>query len=214
MNTNAMIFVGAHPDDIEIGASGALVRYLNNDCQILYILATKGEKTFSATERYEDFQKLRVHLEQKNIKVKELAIPDGEISLHIPKVIEKLQDLFNSFAHFYDVKAAFIPYQNDTHQDHSALSQCCQAAFRFCPSIYQYPSFSSKGFVPNIFFGLTTAEVEQSKELLRFHKTELERFRNTKNSLEEFRSKMILHSSMVFNSNNAEGYYSEKVKLG
>ena len=39
-----VIFVGAHPDDIELGCSGAIAKYINDGFKIICIFLSKGGK--------------------------------------------------------------------------------------------------------------------------------------------------------------------------
>ena len=46
--TNKVIAIGAHPDDIEIGAAGTIKKFANGGAEVIFLIASSGENSHPA----------------------------------------------------------------------------------------------------------------------------------------------------------------------
>jgi LmbE family N-acetylglucosaminyl deacetylase len=154
-----VIFVGAHPDDIELGCAGTVAHFVQKGFEVLCVYLSKGEKgrqipldgsRVRIKESTEACQILGVG--KQNIffgKFKDTRIPDSADTIHF------LEQFYPSDrAKLY---AVFIPTVNEIHQDHKRVASSCITAFRYAHRIlsYESPSTAQWLFNPTTFVEIT-----------------------------------------------------------
>jgi LmbE family N-acetylglucosaminyl deacetylase len=173
-----VIFVGAPPDDIELGCGGTIQIFAERGYRVECIYLTKGNYSGSPIER-----------EQESVAAcKLLGVPAENITFgefpdtRIPENVDTIKFLQDSYLRSFrgrdavanDVYAVFLHSSNDIHQDHQAIARCGVTAFRHCPRIYAYESPSSIGaFNPRAFIFLSEAQRDRKWEALQCHKSQL-----------------------------------------
>lgn len=166
-----VIFVGCHPDDIELGCSGTIRCFALNNYVIICVVLTRGEHGGDPDLRVQEttnaLQGLGVC--EENIVIGNL--PDTRI----PYSVDTVQFL----EQFYDdrVYAVFIPSCDETHQDHRNASLSCLTAFRNARRLLAYESPSTTAsFSPSVFVDITGHTADKWRAL-RCHKSQLEQHR-------------------------------------
>ena len=127
-----IIAIGAHPDDIEIGAGGALARHVEKGDKVLMVVMTGGEEGGAS---------VKVRLKELDASAKILGVgeticlgyPDMEVPANSAP-IKKLDEIIKKFA----PTRAYIPYAREVHQDHRHTSEAGLAACRNLPQILMY----------------------------------------------------------------------------
>jgi LmbE family N-acetylglucosaminyl deacetylase len=157
-----VVALGAHPDDIEIGAGGTLHRLFREvpDVQFVFVVATG-----SATRRAEATESAR-HLLEDRVTVHLLGAGDGMLPYRDPVgvkewmrgVLPQAPDL------------VFAPWRLDRHQDHRFVAdlawQLCRGA-----TILQYgiPKWESEPFSPNVHVRLSLEDANRKIDHLMAH---------------------------------------------
>ena len=112
-----ILVVGAHPDDIEIGCTGTILKLKDYGKNIYCLIMTNGgnweKKTYKdrMEEQEESLIKLNVN------KVIYGPCNDGKIT-HTPELIDFISGVIKK----YNIDTLITHYKNDTHQDHIATS--------------------------------------------------------------------------------------------
>ena len=133
-----IIILGAHPDDIEISAGGTIAKYLQKKHEVLLVVVTiPYNKEIRRKEAENGAEILGT-----NIKILDLDPNEIIFSRKLVKIFDELFDDFSP-----DI--VFTHWNNDSHQDHVAISYATIAATRQnrC-SVYMYEQTIPGGIVP------------------------------------------------------------------
>ncbi len=148
--SNAILAVGAHPDDIELGCGGTLYKAVQRNKRVIAVFLTKGEKSGSAEVRAkESTEALRV-LGVSDVFFEDF--PDAQI----PDSFEAIQCL-EKYAIKYKPDVVLAHTVNDMHQDHRCVGWLVLSAFRDTPKIlaYETPRVRPASFMPTYFVDIT-----------------------------------------------------------
>lgn len=159
------IYVGAHPDDIELGCGGTLAYFANKNYYNVCVVLSNGEKGGDPKLRVKETQKALRFLGASEIFFGNFK--DTEIA-HNHELISYLEGI----AFKYKPDYAFIPSLNEIHQDHRNSALACYPAFRTIPKILAYEAPTTTQFFNPTFFINTEKYFEKKKEAIKFHKTQ------------------------------------------
>ena len=161
-----ILAIGAHPDDIEYGCAGTLIKYREQGHRIFLMVVTDGScKGDSEERRSEQLESARIMGAEDVIfagyRDTELTC-SRDLIMAIEDVARKLQPDFG-----------FVPYPDDTHQDHRALAQAAIPASRsIIKNVLYFEGLSSQNFNPTVYVDI--GDVLQSKlACLEAHKSQV-----------------------------------------
>ncbi len=120
------LFIGAHPDDIELTSAGTLLKLVKNGNKCGIIDLTLGELSTGGTpsQRQSETKKATKIL---SIKVREnLCLPDGDIQCNQKNRIRLIRLLRK-----YKPEIVFAPYPYDRHPDHINASNLIRESVYF-----------------------------------------------------------------------------------
>jgi LmbE family N-acetylglucosaminyl deacetylase len=160
-----ILFVGAHPDDVELGCGG-LIHKLKKSCEIYVLTLSKNLKNTNNKNLVDEQIQclLSLGIKRKNILhgnfiTREFSDSRQEICDFLWKVQKKLKP-----------STVFItPY--DLHQDHQVCNNECLRVFR-TQSVLEYDLSRSTVFPkPSVFVTLTKKDLDAKLNALSFYKT-------------------------------------------
>ncbi len=157
-----VLAVGAHPDDIDIGSSGSVAKWIKEGGEAYYLVLTDGSK--GSEDRHishQDLTKLR-HAEQQKAadilgvkKVFFLDFVDGELENNhklrkeIVRIIRQVKPtivICFDPTFVYDDNRQFI-----NHPDHRVAGQATlDAVFPFARNVRTYPDLLEQGLEPHV----------------------------------------------------------------
>lgn len=191
-----ILAIGPHPDDIEFGCGGTLVRYGQAGNQIYQLILTDGCVGGDPATR---------KLEQEG----------AAAALGVKKIIwggyhdTELHDDRNLIRTIEDAVTAVSPdivlinHFDDSHQDHRAASRATIAATRNVKEVLFYESPSCLDFIPDIFVDITDILPEKIK-LLELHASQIE-----KTSIENLKITEIARAYATFRGVQGRVHYAE-----
>ena len=144
-----ILAIGAHPDDIEYGCGGALIKYSRLGHQVNLLIMTKGEVGARGSKTLRQKEQLR---SSKILHAKKIfwgGYQDTQISLgkelitRIEKAVKEVNPTF-----------IFVNYMDDTHQDHRAVAQATNTATRYTKNVLFYEVPSTQNFNPTVFIDI------------------------------------------------------------
>lgn len=142
-----VLFIGAHPDDVEIGSSGCIAKHYQQGDSVNILTLSSGEAGGDLTTRREESKKSAEML-HANLFIKELI--DTKIS-HVDTIRlidEVVQQLSPSHVYTHSI--------HDAHQDHRNVHHASVVACRSVPNLYCYLSPSTTiHFKPTLFVEIT-----------------------------------------------------------
>jgi len=162
-----ILAIGAHPDDIEFGCGGTLLKFANRGHGIYLYIATRGELGGDPDVRMAEQENAARLISAKKI------FWGGYEDTKVPatrEVIEKIETIID------EVKPAFIFVHNsdDTHQDHRILSALTVSATRYIHNFLFYEVPTTQNFTPTVFVDITEV-LDKKLELLKKHESQVDK---------------------------------------
>lgn len=162
-----ILAVGAHPDDIEIGCAGTLMKYAKKGTDIYLLIASDGSMGGSARVRKREQERSARIVGAK--KVFWGGYSDTRIPLDkglIDMIEEVLKEIRPGFI--------FINYPEDTHQDHRYLAEATVSATRYTRNVLFYEVPTSVNFSPNVFVDISSV-MDKKLKTLRAHASQVDK---------------------------------------
>ncbi len=173
LGSGKMLFLGAHPDDIESGAGGLLARMSNepgkHDC-ICMVFSTTAEQPGNENILKELKDSMRhAGLPESNLKV--LDIPNTRFPENAHKIRRALEEVRDKWAPDIIV----THYLDNTHQDHKCLAEETVRVFRTHTILMYEDLKSTPRFVPNMTIALTDKELDKKVRMMESYKSQFRR---------------------------------------
>jgi len=199
-----ILAVGAHPDDIEVGCGGTLIKYAQRGHNIFLLLISKGEMGGDAEVRFKEQMKAAEIIGARDvfwggITDTELLNRGNEIIHTVERYIQEIQPSF-IFVNFFD----------DTHQDHRTVNRSVLSAARYVRNVMFYEVPTTNNFTPNVFVDIGSV-LDLKLEALKAHASQV-----MKTNIEDLSIMDIARSSAHFRGVQgrvplAEGFVSERL---
>jgi LmbE family N-acetylglucosaminyl deacetylase len=139
-----VLAIGAHPDDIELGCAGALLRHVAAGDQVTMLVMTPGELgPQGITSRVREQEAAAAVLGVDLIwgPFHDGEIPTGKAAVAaIDEVVTRV-----------GADVVYVHAPHDTHQDHVATSAAALSAARRMARVLYYQSPSTTSFDPTVF---------------------------------------------------------------
>jgi LmbE family N-acetylglucosaminyl deacetylase len=142
-----ILAIGAHPDDIEIGCGGLLIKAVRAGHNVYMYTLTRGSVAADPRrriqEQLESARMIGAHVWIDNFE-------DSKLSLNA--------EVINRIELFMKKSCADIVYTHalgDTHHDHRAIAQATLEAGRYIPNILSYEIPVTKEFSPSLYCDIT-----------------------------------------------------------
>jgi LmbE family N-acetylglucosaminyl deacetylase len=152
-----VLCLGAHPDDIEIGCGGALLRLARREGLRLSGVVLTG------TERRTDEARAAIDRFVPGAKLETFGLPDGRLPAYWNDTKEALEDV----ASRVQPDLVFAPRVDDAHQDHRLVGRLATTVWRNALVLhYEIPKWDGDLAAPTHFVGLTAEEARRKVQLL------------------------------------------------
>lgn len=165
-NLQSVLFLGAHPDDIEIGCGATVLKLLRPSTEIHWVVfsgdsvrRTEAEK--SAAAWLSPF---------KNSNIQVLSYEDGFFPMHA----DSIKRTFGAIREQIQPDLVFTHHLMDRHQDHRLLAELTWQTFRNHTILeYEIPKFEGDLGHPNFFVTVDEGQLNQKIDLLlQFHQSQ------------------------------------------
>jgi LmbE family N-acetylglucosaminyl deacetylase len=184
-----VLFIGAHPDDIELGC-GALLHQIVKETEILCVTLSDNQKNPElANVRDEHYQSMGV-----------LGIPAERIILGpfttrvFPDSRQDILEYFLKLRRDFDPDLIFVHSRHDIHQDHNVISEEALRAYRGITVLGYDVVRSSYGFFPHFLVEVDEEDVNKKIEALAKYETYRDRYYF---NAELTRSIMVRHGALA-----------------
>jgi len=154
----SVLVIGAHPDDVEIGAGGLLLGLAKSAPRVHYVVLT------GTAER---------QAEVRNAASAFLAGADLTVSLHdladgrLPALWAAVKDLLENVARSFAPDLIIAPWSGDAHQDHRTIGELVPTVFRDQVYLaYEIPKWDGDLGRPAAYFPMTDETARRKVELL------------------------------------------------
>jgi len=152
--------IGAHPDDIEIGAGGTLLSLAQSQpgLQACYLVLTgTPERQLESHEAARDF------LPDADLTVEMHDLPEGRL----PAVWGQAKEILEQVAQSFLPHLIIGPSAGDAHQDHRTIGEVIPTVFRDQLYLgYEIPKWDGDLGRPSVYFPLSADTARRKVELL------------------------------------------------
>jgi LmbE family N-acetylglucosaminyl deacetylase len=155
-----VLALGAHPDDIEIGCGGLLLRLAERPDTTVHaaLLTGSPERALEATAALKAFSPGSV--------LEAGILPDGRLPAHWLEAKDVLHDL----AGRCPADLVLCPRADDAHQDHRIVGQLASTVWRDTLLLhYEIPKWDADLRPPSHYLPLTEELAHRKVELLNLH---------------------------------------------
>ena len=184
-----VLFLGAHPDDIELGC-GALLHNIAIQTEILCV-------TLSDNQKNPDLQNVKnEHYEAMAV----LGIPKEKLVLGpfttrvFPDARQEILEYFLQLRREFKPDLIFVHSKHDLHQDHNVMTEEALRAFRGITVLGFDVVRSSYDFFPHFLVEVTEEDVNKKIEALSRYETYRDRYYFNS---ELTRSIMVRHGALA-----------------
>jgi LmbE family N-acetylglucosaminyl deacetylase len=164
-----ILAIGSHPDDIEFGCGGTLLKYSGKGHSIFLMVLTKGGVGGDPAMRLKEQEDAAGFLGAKGIfwgGFNDTELVDNHVTiLQIEEVVRKVTP---------DI--VFLNYFDDVHQDHRAAALAGVSATRYVKEVIFYEVPTTQHFEPDIFVDIMDM-LEKKIELVSLHASQVNKTR-------------------------------------
>lgn len=164
-------FIGAHPDDIELGC-GALIAQISRHTEVLCFTLSDNQKNPEHSNLVDEhYQSMAV-----------LGVPKENIILgqfetrRFPQSRQEILEYLININRQYHPEIVFVHTRADLHQDHGTVTEEALRAFRGTTVLGFDVLRSSYGFFPNFLVEVTEEDVALKVQALAAYKTYASRY--------------------------------------
>jgi LmbE family N-acetylglucosaminyl deacetylase len=155
-----VLCLGAHPDDVEIGCGGTLLRLAERDDVRVTVAVLTGtaERALETTNALDEFF--------PGVKSHVVGLPDGRLPSHWDQAKEFLEDL----ATHCRPDVVLTHRVDDAHQDHRTLGVLATTVWRDALTLhFEIPKWDGDMGTPTHYVGLTAEQARRKVALLNRH---------------------------------------------
>ena len=156
-----LVCLGAHPDDIEIGAGGTMLRLIADGAvssvrwAVLSATAERADEARTAADRFLE------GVGERNVTVH--GFRDG----HFPDAWGEIKDALEAIAAEGPADMVLVPRRDDWHQDHRLLGELAWTVFRDHLILeYEIPKWDGDLTTPNVYVELPSRLVQRKAQLI------------------------------------------------
>ena len=164
-----ILAIGAHPDDIEFGCGGTLIKYAKAKHNVNLLVLTDGSFGGDPGVRRAEQNRSAKFMGAKSLfwgGLKDTEVVNTrELIVKIEEVIRKARP---------DV--VFMNYYQDVHQDHRAASFAGISATRYIKEVLFYEVPTTHSFDPDVFVDIQGA-MDRKMRLLELHASQMDKTR-------------------------------------
>ncbi|OGX16697.1 MAG: hypothetical protein A2Y00_07440 [Omnitrophica WOR_2 bacterium GWF2_43_52] len=160
-----ILAIGPHPDDIEFGCGGTLMRYAQKGHDVFIMVLTDGSYGGDPEVRKKEQIESAGYIPAKELfwgNIRDTELEDTrKLIIGIESVVTKVNP---------DI--VFLNYPPDVHQDHRAAAHAGVSATRYIKEVLFYEVPTTQHFEPDIFVDIKEV-MDRKMELLGLHASQV-----------------------------------------
>jgi LmbE family N-acetylglucosaminyl deacetylase len=164
-----ILAIGAHPDDIEFGCGGTLIKYARKGARIDLLVLTDGGRGGDARIRRREQRRAGSALGAGRIHwggYRDTLLPC------VRRLIDRMERTLDRVAPDF----IFVNFPEDTHQDHRQVARAAISATRYARNVLFYEGPTTVNFTPTVFIDIAE-EIDRKIDALRAHRSQVSKTR-------------------------------------
>lgn len=198
-----ILAIGAHPDDIEFGCGGTLMKYVQSGHNVFMLILTSGEIGGNPQMRKCEQEKAAYFLKVKKVFWGEFKDTEVPRDRSVITVIEKTISLVKP-------QVVMFNFVSDIHQDHRALAHAALSATRYIQEVLFYEVPTTQNFEPDIFVDISRV-LDRKLRLLKIHCSQVNRTRVANLSILESAKSCAIFRGFQGRVKYAEGFRALRI---
>lgn len=162
-----VLAIGAHPDDIEFGCGGALIKYAKCGQKVYLFVLTDGSFGGDPEQRRSEQNEAARFIPAQDVFWGNFR--DTEL-MENRELIHKIEEVLGVVR----PDLVFLNAPEDGHQDHRAIALAGISATRYIKEVLFYEVPTTQHFEPTIFVDIQDV-LEKKLELLRLHSSQVDK---------------------------------------
>jgi len=198
-----ILAISPHPDDLEIGCGGALLKYARRRADITALVMSDGSLGGPSDVRQKEQEAAAKVIGIRRVLwggFRDADLPNDR------EVIDKIEDVIREMKPTF----LFVPFGKDTHQDHRKVSSAALSATRYSRNVLFYECPTSVDFQPTIFVDIGS-EFEDKIAALEAHQSQVERTHIEGLSITEIARSMAHFRGTQSRVSHAEGFQAVRL---
>jgi LmbE family N-acetylglucosaminyl deacetylase len=202
-----ILAIGAHPDDIELGCGGLLIKAARQGHDVFMYTLTRGAASGDPEQRTNELVQSAKFIGAKalwidNFEDTKLNSSNSELINHIEFFINKA-----------DPDVIVTHSVGDVHHDHRAVAASTIEAGRFIPNIISYEIPLTKDFKPQVFYDISDV-VDDKVELIKIFWSQQSKLYLKANAIKGLAEYRALQSRLNTSINYVEAFEVMKLCFG
>ena len=156
-----ILAIGAHPDDIEYGCAGTLIKYVDRGHRIFLLVLTKGEEGGEGEVRQREQNAAAEVIGAQQVFWGDYH--DTQLPLN-KELIDKIEEVIATV----QPDLILVNHGEDTHQDHRILTRATLSATRYVRNVLFFEVPTTQNFNPQIFVDISDT-LERKFQVLEAH---------------------------------------------
>jgi LmbE family N-acetylglucosaminyl deacetylase len=187
-----VLAIGAHPDDIELGCGGMILKAARNGHNIYMYTLTRGEAAGDPFQREQELVQSSKFIGAKALWIDKFQ--DTHLAVN--------SDLINHIEIFINKTHADLVMThslNDTHHDHRAVAASTIEAGRFVPNLMAYEIPLTREFNPQMFYDISDV-VDEKVSLIELFKSQRDKVYLNASAIKGLAAYRALQSRLNFST--------------
>jgi len=165
IQTMNILAIGAHPDDIEYGCAGTLIKYAERGHHIYLMVLTSGQEGGSSEIRKQEQENAAELMSVQ--KIFWGGYHDTQLPLN-KELIEKIEEVLGEV----NPDLILVNYGDDTHQDHRILTQATMSATRYVRNVLFFEVPTTQNFNPQVYVDISDT-LKRKSQVLNAHASQV-----------------------------------------
>jgi LmbE family N-acetylglucosaminyl deacetylase len=200
-----ILAIGAHPDDIELGCGGLLIKAARHGHSVYMYTLTRGGASGDPEQRAQEARDSARFIGAKRLWLDTLPDTglngDAELIGRIESKIDMVRpDLI------------LTHHSTDSHHDHRAVATATLEAGRFDSNILQYEIPLTRDFEPKVYFDISDV-IDDKEELINIFKSQQKKLYLGSNAIRGLAEYRALQSRLNSSINHVEAFDAAKLCL-
>jgi LmbE family N-acetylglucosaminyl deacetylase len=165
-SSQRVLFLGAHPDDIELGC-GALIAQIVDKAEVRCVTLSDNQKNPALSNLVEEHHNSMAVL---GLEKDQVVLKDFE-TRNFPRDRQSILEFLYELNREFQPEIVFTHTQSDIHQDHDVVRMEALRTFRGVSVLGYDVLRSSYGFFPHFLVEVSIADVQKKIDALAEYKT-------------------------------------------